>query len=208
MKLTDRRFLFAAIAAIPLFASIGGAAYAFISDSGVISACSQKQSGVLRVLDAGASCNPSENPISWNQQGPIGSGFTTVQPVSIGVGGSVTLFTSGVFTVAATCGTGPNTGEVLSTLLISTSEAGSAYGNAYPELPSLITDAHQDADFGPGDGQEILAQRQVGGGATIFEPVPFSAVGATGLQLGGQLWMRPKTFGTPMCTFGGYFLES
>jgi len=43
---------------------------------GVIKGCYQKQTGVLRVVDNFSQCNttsaPGENPISWNQTGPIG----------------------------------------------------------------------------------------------------------------------------------------
>lgn len=50
-----------------------GAAIAYASattsDAGMISACSNKTSGQLRVLSAGAACDKKETPISWNVQG-------------------------------------------------------------------------------------------------------------------------------------------
>jgi hypothetical protein len=53
-----------------------GIAAAAIPDSGtgVITACYQKQRGMLRVIDAeaGDSCRNSEQQLSWNQQGPQG----------------------------------------------------------------------------------------------------------------------------------------
>jgi hypothetical protein len=51
----------------------GGVAYATIPDGkGVIHGCYKKSSGKLRVIDtdAGASCGPAEEAISWNQAGP------------------------------------------------------------------------------------------------------------------------------------------
>jgi hypothetical protein len=53
-----------------------GVAAAAIPDSntGIITACYQKQRGMLRVIDAeaGESCRNSERQLSWNQQGPQG----------------------------------------------------------------------------------------------------------------------------------------
>jgi hypothetical protein len=53
----------------------GGVAYATIPDGkGVIHGCYKKSSGKLRVIDtdAGASCGPAEEAISWDQTGPRG----------------------------------------------------------------------------------------------------------------------------------------
>jgi hypothetical protein len=52
-----------------------GLAYAAIPGSdGVISACYEKRTGLLRVIDAeaGKQCLRFESPISWNQEGPKG----------------------------------------------------------------------------------------------------------------------------------------
>lgn len=72
------RLLAAAVAVIALLAC-GGVALATIPGSnGVISGCYVKPgyagAGKLRVIDAeaGKTCNSTENPLSWNKQGPRG----------------------------------------------------------------------------------------------------------------------------------------
>ena len=58
---------------------LGGLAYASIgSDTGVIVACYQNDSGQLRVVTpTGKDCNAnSETALSWNQQGPPGPART------------------------------------------------------------------------------------------------------------------------------------
>jgi len=63
------------IVAATLFASVaGGIAYAAIPGAGgLISGCYQKNVGNLRVIDVATdSCHDSEEPISWNAQGPQG----------------------------------------------------------------------------------------------------------------------------------------
>jgi len=53
----------------------GGVAFATIPGSGgMISGCYERNSGLLRVIDAGAgaTCRSSETPLDWNQQGPRG----------------------------------------------------------------------------------------------------------------------------------------
>jgi hypothetical protein len=58
-------------------ASAGAAALAtgaILDQSGTtIQACAQKSHGLLRVVNSSSDCLPSENPISWNQQGPPGT---------------------------------------------------------------------------------------------------------------------------------------
>jgi hypothetical protein len=58
-----------------------GVAAAAIPDSstGIISACYQKQRGMLRVIDAkaGGTCRKSEKPLSWSQRGPQGPAGST-----------------------------------------------------------------------------------------------------------------------------------
>src|SRR5215207_10383430 len=73
----DKRWWFTGGAVILLAATAGvGVAAAAIPDSstGVISACYQKQRGMVRVIDAssGETCRNSEEPLSWNQLGPQG----------------------------------------------------------------------------------------------------------------------------------------
>ena len=51
----------------------GGAAYATIPSSGLISGCYTKSGGTLRVIDSStASCSPKETALSWNVQGAAG----------------------------------------------------------------------------------------------------------------------------------------
>lgn len=50
----------------------GGVAYATIGGGSTINGCYQKNSGQLRVIDAGQACSASEEALSWNQQGPSG----------------------------------------------------------------------------------------------------------------------------------------
>src|SRR5690349_17616196 len=60
------------IAAISLAVG-GGATYALIPDGGVISACYNKASGALRIIDAATTaCRGGEVALSWNQQGAAG----------------------------------------------------------------------------------------------------------------------------------------
>jgi hypothetical protein len=64
----------AGVAATLAFAS--AVAWASIPDgAGVIHGCYQKVNGQLRVIDTdkGQICNPSENPLNWNQTGPQGA---------------------------------------------------------------------------------------------------------------------------------------
>jgi hypothetical protein len=75
---SPRRLLAAAVVVIALCVS-GGVALATIpSSTGVISGCYVKDgltgAGKVRVIDAqaGKTCNSTENPLSWNKQGPRG----------------------------------------------------------------------------------------------------------------------------------------
>ena len=70
-----RKTLLAAVAgAAVAAAAAGGIAWATISPpNGVITACYQKNTGQLRVVDTADSCNPSELALQWNQTGPQGS---------------------------------------------------------------------------------------------------------------------------------------
>ena len=71
---TRRRSGRVVVAAVALFALVGGVAYATIGGSanGVINGCYKSQNGQLRVVDPGTSCSSSEEAISWNQTGPQG----------------------------------------------------------------------------------------------------------------------------------------
>lgn len=42
------------------------------SDDEIIYACAQKNSGQLRVIEEGEDCSSSEEPLSWNREGPPG----------------------------------------------------------------------------------------------------------------------------------------
>ena len=62
-----------AIALTALVVALGGAAYATIPDSnGVIRGCYQKNGGILRIVDDGATCRQSEQALDWNQRGQPG----------------------------------------------------------------------------------------------------------------------------------------
>jgi hypothetical protein len=67
-------------------AAAAGIAAAVIpsSDSGTISACYQRQSGVLRVIDAqgGGTCLPNESRISWSS-GSASAGLSGVEMVAV-----------------------------------------------------------------------------------------------------------------------------
>lgn len=54
---------FLACACIPLGAQ---------ASSGVVSACVQRVSGVVRILPVGTACHPGEYPVEWNVTGPQG----------------------------------------------------------------------------------------------------------------------------------------
>lgn len=54
--------------------TVGAVAYAAIPDAGgVIHACREKVTGVVRVVETESSCLPVEVAIAWNQAGPAGS---------------------------------------------------------------------------------------------------------------------------------------
>jgi hypothetical protein len=62
------------LAGLVLAALAGAGAYAAIpGGNGVINGCSQKNEGMLRVIDSATqACRDSEIPIAWNQTGPQG----------------------------------------------------------------------------------------------------------------------------------------
>ena len=73
----SNRTKLAAGAAVLVALVAGGVSYASIPGAGgVISACYDKQSGQVRIYDAGGGipkgCGKTETAISWNQQGPKG----------------------------------------------------------------------------------------------------------------------------------------
>ncbi|OLC56002.1 MAG: hypothetical protein AUH85_07775 [Chloroflexi bacterium 13_1_40CM_4_68_4] len=53
-------------------AMLGGTA-AYATSNGVINACVQQSSGVIRFADAPGTCHPDEDALWWNQTGPQGS---------------------------------------------------------------------------------------------------------------------------------------
>jgi hypothetical protein len=70
------RLVRVAAVAVGAVALSGGIAYATIpGTSGTISACYEKNTGYLRVIDAeaGRACAKVETPLSWNQRGPAGA---------------------------------------------------------------------------------------------------------------------------------------
>ena len=62
----------AIVAATLALAGAAGATLAGALDDGVIGACRNKSTGVLRVPATGASCKGDETPLQWNVQGPAG----------------------------------------------------------------------------------------------------------------------------------------
>lgn len=58
------------LAALGGFAAVASAVIP--GADGTIHACYLQENGQLRVVDAGATCRPSESPLSWAQQGPPG----------------------------------------------------------------------------------------------------------------------------------------
>jgi hypothetical protein len=74
----------AALGATVAAAVLGGATYvqAQQSSSDVIKACVNRNSGLVRIVHSNSCASPSENFVTWNQQGPAGApgvlGFYTV----------------------------------------------------------------------------------------------------------------------------------
>lgn len=69
------RVRLAALLVVAAGLAAGGIAYASIPDSnGVIQGCYAKSRGQLRVIDTdkGQTCTANENPLNWNQTGPLG----------------------------------------------------------------------------------------------------------------------------------------
>jgi hypothetical protein len=57
-----------------LVIAIGGVAFAAIPDSGgTIHGCYNKSNGNLRAVESPSDCRKSENPIAWNERGPVGA---------------------------------------------------------------------------------------------------------------------------------------
>jgi hypothetical protein len=82
-----------AIAAVAIFAVLGGIAYASIPDAaGVIHGCyrtsTDDQKGQLRVVDEPANCRSNEQPIEWNQRGAAGPPGPTGQDGADGEDGA------------------------------------------------------------------------------------------------------------------------
>ena len=51
--------------------AVGGAG-TFVGDDGVVRACYDATTGLLRVADTYGACLPTEKPLSFNQTGPAG----------------------------------------------------------------------------------------------------------------------------------------
>jgi hypothetical protein len=103
-----RRGRVAVLAAVPLLLTAGGIAYATIPDaSGVIHGCYKNSNGALRVIDtdAGATCNGSETPLTWNQTGPPASGATTFT-TTLSAGDTTLASLDNGITVTGICGAG------------------------------------------------------------------------------------------------------
>src|SRR5687768_15740572 len=89
-----RRLTYANVmATIAVVFAVGGGGYAIAQtgSKGTIKGCTNKKTGVLRVLKAKAKCKRSERAIAWNIQGPAGRpgpGGSTGQPGSNGPAGT------------------------------------------------------------------------------------------------------------------------
>ncbi|HEX7317918.1 MAG TPA: hypothetical protein VF297_28700 [Pyrinomonadaceae bacterium] len=63
----------ALIALTAVVAVAGGMVVASIpAPDGTITGCYQKNNGHLRVVESAGQCNPSEQVLTWNQEGPVG----------------------------------------------------------------------------------------------------------------------------------------
>jgi hypothetical protein len=74
---TRRRKRILVVVAVAITATAAGltgayAAGGFTDASGHINACVEKTLGVVRVVQPGTACKPTETPLAWNQQGPAG----------------------------------------------------------------------------------------------------------------------------------------
>lgn len=82
-----------------LMVALGGVAFAAIPESdGTIHGCTQRNSGDLRVVSSASDCRNSEDPISWNRQGPPGGGVAARMrggPVTLGPNETKTITLSG-----------------------------------------------------------------------------------------------------------------
>lgn len=79
------------ITAITAFLLVGGVSSAAVPDgNGQIHGCYNKLGGALKVIDVaeGDSCNPLQNPIAWNQGGPVGPPGPAGPPGPSGSGGA------------------------------------------------------------------------------------------------------------------------
>lgn len=56
------------VTVVALLAGASGAS----AQTSTINACANQKTGVLRLLNAGQTCNKGETAVSWNQQGPMG----------------------------------------------------------------------------------------------------------------------------------------
>jgi hypothetical protein len=77
MKSFATRLALACLSALTIGTGValatGAVGNPFVGSDGTLGACAQKQVGLVRLLQAGQSCLPSELSVSWNQRGPAGA---------------------------------------------------------------------------------------------------------------------------------------
>src|SRR5437868_11212664 len=77
MKSFAMRLALACLSALTIGTGValatGAVGNPFVGSDGTLGACAQKQVGLVRLLQAGQSCLPSELSVSWNQRGPAGA---------------------------------------------------------------------------------------------------------------------------------------
>jgi hypothetical protein len=148
------------VALIGVVIGLGGVAFATIPDSsGTIHGCYGPQ-GNLRVVDSAAGCRNSETALSWNQQGPPGTGTTKKVLVRLSLGETKTVLVAEPFTLTATCDSAGASGT-RNRLFVRSDEAGWVVRGGTPrpanidfDLPTFIS---THAEWGAGGDNNLIA---------------------------------------------------
>ena len=147
-----------ALVCVVLLTVGGGVAYAtgtidpFVAADGTISACVQKASGDVKIVQPGTGCNArSEVALSWNQQGPAGAAFVgSGCSLPNGTPGTVQETVDPTGMISFTCHTEPSGG--------STGGGTTGGGTATDECPATLPEYPNSTTYcDPPTGQLSLA---------------------------------------------------
>jgi hypothetical protein len=129
----------------------GGIAYASIPDaSGVIHGCRNNGSGVLRVIDSGATCTPAESSLDWVQS----AGFEVYRSFGFSPPVEITAVQPDPFQHVMTLALAPG-GYEISTLVDAQKDSGDSVLTCFTSVAAGFAASVQRAAMGtaPGDSR-------------------------------------------------------